>query len=137
MTTLPSLTCAAVTLLAWPLVHGCTELELGAVEVSWDLRTVDGSGVDCGPAGVATIDLFISDDLGEGVVAFPCEDERGVTRFDLAPGEVTLWLAPGCEADTPPGAYRAPAPIVRTITAGEVITLDTQLIEVEIDVTCP
>ena len=52
------------------------------------------------------------------------------TRFDIAPGTAQLWLVPGCASGTDPVAYRAPPPIVRTITAGEVITLDTQLIEV-------
>jgi hypothetical protein len=112
------------------MVHGCTELEYGAVEVSWNLRDVDGSGVSCGEAGVVNIELHIVDDLEPGFVPFPCGDERGVTRFDLAPGRAELWLEPGCPDDTDPVAYRAPPPIVRTITAGEVITLDTQLIEV-------
>ena len=79
---------------------------------------------------VVTIKLNIDDDFGLGFVAFPCGEERGVTRFDLAPGVAELWLEPGCESTLDPIAYRAPPPIVRTITEGEVITLDTQLIEV-------
>lgn len=119
----------ALSLSALPAVHGCTTVEGGAVEISWNLRNVDGTGVSCGAANVARIDLYVSDDFGNGIISFPCGDERGVTRFDIAPGEAELWLAPGCEEGTPI-AYRAPPPIVRTITAGEVITLDTQLIEV-------
>lgn len=130
MTTLPAKTCLVLTLSACPMVHACTEVSGGAVEISWNLRNVDGSGVSCGFAGVDTINLQIDDDLPDGYVAFPCEDERGVTRFDLAPGTATLWLTPGCASGSVPVAYRAPPPIVRTITEGEVITLDTQLIEV-------
>jgi hypothetical protein len=130
MTLLPAKTCLVLTLSACPLVHGCTEVSGGAVEISWNLRNVDGSGVSCGFADVVTINLQIDDDLPDGYVAFPCGDERGVTRFDLAPGTAQLWLVPGCASGSDPVAYRAPPPIVRTITEGEVITLDTQLIEV-------
>ena len=130
MTTLPAKTCLVLTLSACPMVHACTEVSGGAVEISWNLRNVDGSGVSCGFADIATINLIIDDDFGPGFVPFPCGDERGVTRFDLAPGRAELSLAPGCENTVDPIAYRAPPPIVRTITEGEVITLDTQLIEV-------
>jgi hypothetical protein len=112
------------------MVHACTEVSGGAVEISWNLRNVDGSGVSCGFAEVEFIRLNILDDFGAGYVEFPCTDERGVTRFDLAPGDAELWLSPACESTLDPIAYRAPPPIVRTITEGEVITLDTQLIEV-------
>lgn len=130
MPTLPRILRVTLLLLACPAVHGCTTVEGGAVEISWNLRNVDGSGVSCGAANVLTIDLFIDDDLPDGYVEFPCGDERGVTRFDVAPGQAQLWLQPGCADGLAPVAYRAPPPIVRTITEGEVITLDTQLIEV-------
>lgn len=116
----------ALSLLALPLVHGCTTVDGGAVEVSWNLRNVDGSGVSCVTAKVTTIDLYYNDGPGD---SFPCEDERGVTGFIIPAGEASLKLRPGCASGTPT-AFRAPPPIVRTITDGEVITLDTQLIEV-------
>src|SRR5687767_14975629 len=94
MTTLPAKTCLVLTLSACPMVHGCTEVELGAVEVSWNLRNVDGSGVSCGFADVVNVELHILDALDHGFVAFPCSEERGVTRFDLAPGRAELWLEP-------------------------------------------
>jgi len=122
----------ALLALAWPLVHGCTTVDGGAAEVSWDLRTAEGSVVDCDVASVATIDLYVEDSAGNRYSeSFACNDERGVTGFTIAPGPTELYLAPGCAQGTPV-AYRAPAPIVRTITQGEVITLETQLIEVEV-----
>lgn len=124
----------ALSLSAWPAVHGCTTVEGGAVEISWNLRNVDGTGVSCEAADVVTINLNFRVTNEDGTTStrdepFPCEDERGVTGFVLQPGETPLWLRPACEEGTPI-AYRAPPPIVRTITEGEVITLDTQLIEV-------
>lgn len=63
---------------------------------------------------------------------FICSEDTGVTRFDLPPGPVNLWLEPECDAGyTAAGRFRTPAPIVREVTTGEVITLDTQLIEVD------
>ncbi len=123
-----------VAALACLSVHGaCTDVEGGAVEVSWDLRRVDGTDTDCESARVGQVALRWD---VEGVRGrspkFPCEDARGVTVFNVDPGRVSLSLQLFCDdgpmADA--GSYQAPAPIVRTITEGEVITLVTQILEV-------
>jgi hypothetical protein len=122
---------------AYPAVHGCTPVEGGAVESSWDLRTIEGRDVTCAGAAVGSIRLWWQVGRDDGTAtrrfdAFACDDARGVTRFDLPPGRAELWLEPVCADGTLPaeGTYRAPPPIVRTITEGEVITLETQIIEV-------
>jgi hypothetical protein len=122
-------------------VHGCTPIEGGAVEVSWDLRTFAGNDIPCEDAGVLEMRLWwrvVGDDTTQRFDQFSCDDERGVTGFDLPAGTASLWLVPVCDGDAEPaeGTYRAPAPIVRTITEGDVITLDTQLVELDEDVAC-
>jgi len=127
-------------------VHGCTPIEGGAVEVSWDLRTFGGLDIRCDQANVAEVRLWweverTSDEGGTTLRfdVFPCNDERGVTGFDLPAGTASLWLSPVCEGEVVPmdGTYRSPAPIVRTITEGDVITLDTQILEIDSGSVCP
>lgn len=123
-----------VALLPYLPVHaGCTEVDGGAVEVSWDLRRVDGSDTECQSARVAEVALrWDVEGVRTRSPKFPCEDARGVTLFNVDPGRVSLSLQLFCEDGqmASEAAYQAPAPIVRTITEGEVITLATQILEV-------
>jgi hypothetical protein len=130
---LPSRIVALAPLVCLP-VHGCIEVDGGAVEVSWDLRGSDGSDTDCEPAGVAGIELAWDVAGTGGTVVFPCADARGVTVFEVPEGQAALSLRPVCVGGQPAeeGAFRAPAPIVRTVTAGEVVTLATQVLEVRL-----
>ena len=137
MRSLRTPTIVAATLLAWPAVHGCAGIDGGAIEASWDVRTVDGNDTQCGDAGVSRVQLWWRIERDDGAItvrneSFPCKDERGVTGFDLPPGPAELWLEPVCADGVAPleGTYEGPTPIVRTITQGEVITLDTQLLQV-------
>lgn len=68
-----------------------------------------------------------------GFDAWPCEDNRAVTGFDVPPGEAQLWVVPEC-AGGPAAAetYEAPAPLVRTLTTGEVVSLNAVLVQVQI-----
>jgi hypothetical protein len=132
-----------LTLLVCPLVHGCVEASGGAVEVSWSLRDISGATTTCDDARVEEMHLYWQVDNRTRDDVWSCTDGRGVTGFDLEPGSVSLWLEPEC-ANGPAlaGSYRAPPVIVRTITEGDVITLETQLIEVRAadcsdDCTCP
>ncbi len=131
MTTRTTTLCAALTTLVCLPVHGCVEATGGAVEVSWSLRDVGGEGTTCDDARIGEIQLFWQVGTRTRADAWACDEGRGVTGFDLEPGPVSLWLEPSC-ADGPvtPGSFRTPPVIVRTITEGEVITLDTQLVEV-------
>jgi hypothetical protein len=125
---------------AWPLVHGCGELDGGAVEVSWRLVRSDTAETinDCGVARIDEIELWWEVAVEGADVRhadrFSCDGDRGVSRFDVPVGDVALWLRPACENDVEPaeGSFVTPPPIVRNITEGEVITLDTQLIEVRV-----
>lgn len=128
MTTLRNLQIVVLAALAWPAVHGCTPVDGGAVEASWNLRSIAGTDLGCEESGVDRMRLVV-DDMS---FSFDCERARGVTGFDITPGEVAIHLTPLCaNGDAPPeGTYRSPPPIVRTITEGDVITLETQLIEI-------
>lgn len=122
----------ALATLSWLAVHGCADVNGGAVEVSWDLRRDDGADLDCEDANVKQIQLYWSAAGEARHNAFPCEDARGVTGFQIEAGEVELWLQPVCAGGDAIAGFRAPPPIVRTITEGEVITLTTQIIDVKV-----
>jgi hypothetical protein len=113
-------------------------VEQGAVEVSWSLYTDNGDTTSCDDAQVAQIVLYwtvVGDDDHESrrSHAFGCDDRHGVTAFEVSEGVASLWLEPLCENNATPDAldYEAPPPIVRTITAGDVVTLETQLIQLD------
>jgi hypothetical protein len=118
-------------------VHGCTQVDKGAVEVSWSLYTDSGSTTQCEESGLENIVLqwtVVGDDDHESRRnhAFQCDDRHGVTGFEVTEGTASLWLALTCIGGATPDAlmYEAPPPIVRSITAGDVVTLETQLIQV-------
>jgi len=104
-------------------VHGCTDVTGGAVELSWKLRAVTGSDntfLDCAiklaPTGqavqVARIRLDWSVDDEEGSRSWPCDDDHGVTKFELPEGRALLHVSPICADNTVALAstFRAPAP---------------------------
>ena len=65
--------------------------------------------------------------------AWPCSDNRAVTAFDLPAGDAALWVVPECESG--PAAqdtYEAPAPVVRTLVVGDVVSLDAVVVQVQI-----
>lgn len=145
------------------LAPGCVEIDGGAVELSWALRDFDGQPNDCQAARIETIricwqplgDGGLPDSLScEGVRtdagldllyrSFDCEQNRGVTRFEVPPGPTALFVAPLCVGSAEPtGRLTVPPPIVRTVSRGEVVTLNQILIEasnatcMDTDCTCP
>jgi hypothetical protein len=59
---------------------------------------------------------------------FKCSTENGVTNFEVPPGDALLYVAPICEDEAgqfEAGActYTAPAPVVRTMVAGQTVEL--------------
>src|SRR5215470_3711630 len=97
-------------------VNGCTNVDGGAVELSWKLRPASGSTtlfVECA-TGVGTITRVRLDwQVGSttGFTSWNCTDYHGVTGFDLPPGVASLSISPEClltPADT--HTYTAPAP---------------------------
>jgi hypothetical protein len=111
------------------LVHGCTNVNGGAVELSWKLRPHSGSPtdfIDCNngkPISLIQLDW----DVG-GVTdsrTWNCSDGHGVTAFDIPPGAALLSVKPICETHLPAaeGTYTAPAPERRNVIVGNTISL--------------
>lgn len=124
---------APVVLATLLVVHtGCAPVDGGAIEVSWDLRGSDGLDRDCAEADVRAVKLYWDGPSNANHEAFPCEDARGVTGFEIGAGANRMWLVPVCAAGDATGGFRSPPEIVRTITEGEVITLTTQIIDVKV-----
>jgi hypothetical protein len=119
------------------LVHAaCTDVDGGAVELSWKLRAATGSTeagdvVKCGacdqprPGEVAKIRINWDGDAGSGSDVWCCKDGHGVTGFDLPAGDVLLTVTPICANDVPaePDTYTAPAPEQRHVITGNTISL--------------
>src|SRR5678816_1712758 len=82
------------------LVHGCDDVHGGAVELSWKLRPASSNEtdkfVDCGDARVTSIRLDWNVEGTLGFQQFDCDDQYGVTKFDLPAGTALLSVAPGC-----------------------------------------
>ena len=127
----------------------CVQIDGGAVELSWSIRNLDGESAGCDLESSDGADDFadIADiricwepvlDDGELIGAcdpvlstrFDCLSGRGVTGFEIAEGKTALWIEPVCEVTdvTPTGQYEVPAPIVRDVTSGQVVTLNALLI---------
>ena len=130
----------------------CVEVNGGAVELSWSVRTFDGERVNdsCedGEHDVHLEEIRLAwkavSDGGDGAgmapdgwADFPCADRRGITDFGVPEGEHLLWIVPVCREDAPStGNYQVPPPIVRTIREGTVTTLDALLVVAD-ESTCP
>jgi hypothetical protein len=126
----------AVVLALCLAVHGCADVNGGAVELSWKLRAQSGSPdtfLDCvialAPTGqmvnVAKIQLDWDVNGDVGVRSWPCDDDHGVTKFELPEGQASLRVSPICSNDQPAIAstYSAPAPEQRAVIAGNTISL--------------
>jgi hypothetical protein len=119
------------------LHSGCVGIDGGAIELSWSLRNTEGEGVaECATARVGEMRLFWDvENAAEGSTryeTFPCDPPRAATRFEIPPGTASIWLVPVCENGEPAadGTYEAPAPIVRSVIEGEVVTLNALLVVV-------
>lgn len=134
---------AAALVLVLALAAGsaaCIEVEGGAVELSWSLRSFDGERVDnCDDARVEEVRVCwqavedgTSTGVCEGSQSFPCGEENGISGFEIAPGSTAFWVEPICVDGSPAatGSYQVPPPIVRTVADGKIVTLNSQLIVV-------
>jgi hypothetical protein len=124
----------AVVMLLCLAVHatGCTDVNGGAVELSWKLRAATGSQVtflDCnvnlaGTGRVTHIRLDWSVGGDPGFEQWPCEDDHGVTGFELPEGVALLRVSPVCgTAAAALDTYTAPAPEQRNVIAGNTVSL--------------
>jgi hypothetical protein len=119
-------------------VHGCADVDGGAVELSWELRAKSGSAqtfLDCevldgdglplpgtGPVTEIRLDWDVDGALGSR--SWRCNDDHGVTGFELPEGQALLRVSPVCASGAAlPSTYTAPAPEQRTVIAGNTISL--------------
>lgn len=114
----------------------CTEVEGGAIELSWKLRAQSGDLPDsdaCETAMVDEVRLWWQVDDRRSSRSWPCTDNHGATSFVVEPGLASIWITPECVSGPANAAsYDAPAPILRTIRVGEVTSLDAVLISVQV-----
>jgi hypothetical protein len=130
---------AVIALACLGILSSCTNVSGGAVELSWLLRPSNGDENACSEQSCCrtsrVADMRLMWDVGgtTGSESWPCEDNRAVTGFVLPPGEASLWVTLEC-ADVPAAtnAYEAPAPVVRTIVDGEVVSLNAVVVQVDI-----
>jgi hypothetical protein len=133
-----------------PAGGGCVQVDGGAIEASWVLRTFDGRAIsDCGCASpeIARV-RFVARPVGadeaqgEDVCAgrtgceFSCRSQRGATPFFVPAGRYAVSFAAldaqgtPLPAGTPEAAgVRVPAPILREVVHGRPTQLDAVAIE--------
>jgi hypothetical protein len=117
-------------------VHGCSDVTGGAVELSWKLRAETGSKdtfLDCAIAleptnqvvEVAKIQLEWDVDGDAGTRSWACDDDHGVTNFELPEGQALLHVVPICANGmvAEPSTFRAPAPEQRNVIVGNTVSL--------------
>ncbi|MEZ4367482.1 MAG: hypothetical protein R2939_14585 [Kofleriaceae bacterium] len=111
---------------------GCADVAGGAVDLSWTLRTTDGDDTTCSGSRVTVMRLWWEHAGEEGSAAWPCENVRAITDFEVPAGPALLWVTPEC-ADGPAaaGTFVAPPPLSRTIETGEVIGLGAVVVQVQ------
>jgi len=102
------------------------------VELSWKLRATTGADqtfLDCSVAvpGAGPVAFIRLDWDVEGVLGFRqwrCEDDHGVTKFELPEGRALLRVSPVCTANAAsPDTYIAPAPGQRRGIGGNTVSL--------------
>jgi hypothetical protein len=138
------------------LLSGCVDVDGGAIEASWVLRTADGRAIaDCTCAqpvisAVRFIAARVAPDgtVGDDVCAdqpgcmFSCRRQRGATPFNIAPGRYAISLGPVGQEGQPLGGLtgeagvRVPAPILRDVVFGRPTQLDALAIEVSCSAVC-
>lgn len=132
--------------IVWCFGSACIDIEGGAAEVSWSLRSFEGVAVEtCGETRIEDIRLCWALAEEEGATAdptcdrghrdFPCGESSGVTGFQLEPGTTAFWIEPLCVGGEPAvaGTYQVPPPIVRNVEQGEIVSLNSLLLVVSPD----
>ena len=115
------------------VVHGCNQVDGGAVELSWKLRSRAGGFVDCVDTAVDRIQLTWTVDGEVGGASWACAENRAVTRFDVPTGAALLKVEPRCTTGVADAAtFDAPAPIARTVVQGAVVTLGAVVLVLQI-----
>lgn len=116
------------------VLAGCAQVDGGAVELSWKLRPASSSlsdkfvECDSGLSGTGPVTRIRLDweviGRGSGFASWRCDDNHGVTGFDLPEGEALLSITPECVEGAPdPATYTAPAPEQRHVILGDTVSL--------------
>ncbi|HWO24983.1 MAG TPA: hypothetical protein VNO30_39860 [Kofleriaceae bacterium] len=120
------------------LVHGCEDVNGGAVELSWKLRPASSSAedkfVECdsdvdgaGPVDRMRLDWEVRGvtRVWTGAASWRCTANHGVTGFELPAGEALLTVTPLCAGggQAEPSSYIAPAAEQRSVIVGDTISL--------------
>jgi hypothetical protein len=130
------------------LVHGCEDVNGGAVELSWKLRPASSSledkFVDCAPGMIEDVfinpvvkmrldwEVRVGTSVSTGAKAWDCTDNHGVTNFELPAGDALLTVTPLCAVDpedptsyfsADPMSYIAPAAEQRSVIVGDTVSL--------------
>lgn len=106
------------------------------MELSWDIRTLDGERTTCEAWRIDTVQLRCQEPKGASpctgarLPTWECSDYGGATRFVIPDGLWKFSIDVRC-GDGSPAAVRVPDPIVREIRTGEVAQLNALLIVVE------
>jgi len=121
------------------MLHGCTKITGGAVELSWNLENMDGSRFSGCPKVIDRIRLAWQVGTDTGSTDFACGDNHGVTAFDVPAGDAVLSIEPQCAGGTPvnAAAFVAPAPLERTISVDDVVELHAIVIQIDQSCVCP
>lgn len=110
------------------------------MELSWAVFDFGGDGRSCEFSGISDVTLCwqAADGLSsefscepESSHDFDCITEQGSTPFEVPPGPTSLWIEITCAqtgAPAPLDTYQVPAPIVRTVSDGDIISLNSLLI---------
>src|SRR4051812_39162869 len=103
MTSLPQTSIVVPLALACLPVHGCTQETDGAVEISWRLYDRDsGAGLKCDEADVPLIELHYEVGLTKDNIYFNCDNESGVSGFQIPTGMAALKVWPACAGENEP-----------------------------------
>ena len=117
------------------LLPACVDVDGGAVELSWSLRTPDGNANSCEAADIEQVRICWAEaeqdvSLCPNFRAFDCREERGFSRFEILPGETSFVVEPLCAGGTAPDplTFEVPSPLLRQVDSGRVVTLGALLI---------
>ncbi len=130
---------ALATLLMSFALHGCASVTGGAVELSWNLETLDGSNIDdCDSMRIGRMRLWWQVDGMRDSRDYDCSANHAVTKFEVPEGDALLWVEPQCANGSPVAAadYIAPPPLARTINLGDVVELHAVVIEIDVPHAC-